>query len=775
MKHRHVKSSLIATPTKCQNAVSSSENDLDNPHTVLNSTSHLKIRCEIPPDETFGVEAEDFEKALDEIGTHWYGYMWTISLGIVSLLDMLATAEPELIQLGGCLDTHSMVESSSFCSVWIPFMHWLDKRNFGISFVFSVLWFKLAFNKAEWAKQRASIDKDRDLLLNRKECNNGIKNNKTVREPLDPDIVYILEITMNMLFLPVGFYVIIYHFLLGILVDGKGIFEKMEEPLNETIVVAVTEQTYGDLGGATKYEVFTESTRDSLLSAICHHIHLTVWATTVIARAKIRESVRKNAIHMLFRKKVVLRKILGNAISNPRKFLRNMSSVLRYFRYIKYLAPLVGQLNKLKANIEDMQRKRLQRRVAIKQRRIRALLFRRKSGPVRELEAATIIQCAWRAHMARRYTQALFLWTQDKKAIAAQKIQSAMRRKLAEARHRILVKKRELKRLELQKMRESEPMNSTDRRRLYQLQDEFTEEAKKVINRTLLLRPNTTFAVMWKLMFVMCICAEILQTALTPLAKPSMVKHSKHDDNTVSVRDILAEQLIPKPTAKRVACIAKRESLVQKLHLKKPDYFVVNSTWYCHEPYSNILDNAGDVISLILRPGTVSEWPECENKRQNFLHRLIRKARTKSYPRYCSEPYATLQSIYQRIIDFFIDEFMVILSFICFMDVFVTFFTGEIDPYTGELVPKKFFERWIFPGLLMQLVSNPAIGPVSSFVFTSVKEIYYIGPVRVLRWCIAVFVPIAYLIHKMILRTLEETDFKESLVDSRIRRSSLFL
>ena len=129
--------------------------------------------------------------------------------------------------------------------------------------------------------------------------------------------------------------------------------------------------------------------------------------------------------------------------------------------------------------------------------------------------------------------------------------------------------------------------------------------------------------------------------------------------------------------------------------------------------------------------------------------------------------------------DFLVKEFMTVVSIVCFLDVFVTFFTGEIDPTSRELVPKPFFRRWILPGLLMQLLVNPAIGSLSKGVFAVLKVIFDIGPVRVLRWCIAVVFPILYLIWKVVLKGFEKTELDQVLIEYQIarnkRRSSLVL
>jgi hypothetical protein len=78
------------------------------------------------------------------------------------------------------------------------------------------------------------------------------------------------------------------------------------------------------------------------------------------------------------------------------------------------------------------------------------------------------------------------------------KMQKAFRASLARARSRIAEKKQELKRLQAQaEATKTSSMSDNDRRRMYQLQDELGRQAKELVNRKLILRPNTTFAVTW--------------------------------------------------------------------------------------------------------------------------------------------------------------------------------------------------------------------------------------------------------------------------------------
>ena len=61
----------------------------------------------------------------------------------------------------------------------------------------------------------------------------------------------------------------------------------------------------------------------------------------------------------------------------------------------------------------------------------------------------------------------------------------------------------------------------------------------------------------------------------------------------------------------------------------------------------------------------------------------------------------------------------------------------EIDEETGSLVPKPFFQRWIMPGLALQLVVNPKMASASKWFGKMFTIVMLIGPVRVWRWIVA--------------------------------------
>lgn len=420
--------------------------------------------------------------------------------------------------------------------------------------------------------------------------------------------------------------------------------------------------------------------------------------------------------------------------------------------------------------------------IAKKQQRVRKILWGKKSQPVREEDAAIIIQSAYRAHVSRRLVHALMLLSDDNEALSAQRIQEILKRQLAYARMRLFKKGNELYLLEKQRRKDPNKLREQDRRRLYELQDEFTEEAAKTVNRRLLMRPNTKFAVIWKVMFVICIGIEIAQQFAPPWLIQQKTLDKSNSSDEIGIREFIALSLIPKPTRDFHQCKKSRRSVLQNFVpgalRKEGEDDNHSSSWICNKPFSTWWDGIRDLMALALMPSPVSEWPECAiRKTESLMDRLVSRffKPPKPIPWYCSEPYASFQAHYVGLVNFFIDEFMIIVSIVCFLDVWVTFFTGEIDPVTGELVPKPFFARWILPGLVLQLLVNPSIGPVSRLVFDAMRSIIKIGPVRVYRWFIAVGLPLLYCIMKfvahMVYRTMEGTEWL--LVSYRMKQAEM--
>jgi hypothetical protein len=219
-------------------------------------------------------------------------------------------------------------------------------------------------------------------------------------------------------------------------------------------------------------------------------------------------------------------------------------------------------------------------------------------------------------------------------------------------------------------------MDDSDRCRMYKLQQELNSEAGKLLNEKLLLRPNTNFAVAWKILFVVAIIFEISQLAM----KPWIQKHNHPVTGApLDFESFMEHHLIPTPVSQLPACEIRK------------------------------VEHGPKVLGLVKRA----------------YRKLARRevVLPKSHPWYCGPIYSTSQAGYIQMCEFIIHEFLILVGIVCFLDVFVTFFTGEIDQTTGCLSPKPFFARWFSPGLVLQLAVNPKMDSTSHVVVKVRRDI----------------------------------------------------
>jgi hypothetical protein len=80
----------------------------------------------------------------------------------------------------------------------------------------------------------------------------------------------------------------------------------------------------------------------------------------------------------------------------------------------------------------------------------------------------------------------------NRESVAMLKIQMILRKKLRERQACLQKKTKELRQLQSLEKKE---LSDKQQLRMYDLRDELTTEANEVLNRKLLLRPNTSFSV----------------------------------------------------------------------------------------------------------------------------------------------------------------------------------------------------------------------------------------------------------------------------------------
>eukprot|EP00980_Cylindrotheca_fusiformis_P005740 scaffold1194_cov127-Cylindrotheca_fusiformis.AAC.17 len=635
-------------------------------------------------------------------------YTWTIILGLAGALDVLGTVLPQYLN-----DENSAEPAvNPYSSDVVSLIAWLDRHNVAVGFAFSVLWFLDAFWKANRAKHKARAKIERNNLM-------SDEDNVTPNWWKTSSFAYYRSITVQLLCLPVGFYVALYSAIYRE-IHGEEI-EHLDQ-IDDSIVVPEI-----DRDGREQYEEFTVRSKKAFIFAILHYFGgATMKSTVHMVKTKLVE-VGKKLFKRLFRR----------AVRNPLKFRRELTKVLIYVRYSKYGFPLYGKFNRIKGLVMLSWKRHQQRLEADTARRARQMIWDEKSPEELKEHAAILIQSAFRARQARKALKAIQIFQAKKEYIAVSKIQHVLRRKLREQRARRKIKQAELKRLE--DTDEQEQLSDEQKLRMYELRDELMEETKDLLNRKMLIRPNTRFSVYWKLFFALCLLWELANLAAKPwLQDPN--KHGKTKGLPSTLEELVAQKLVPTRVSDLPECKRRENHHYWSQHTSN-QYEDDSLSWYCHEPFSTVQETVRDFMALTLVPSPVSEWTECTPPSRSFS---FWKWQSPQEPAawYCK--YGGAHKVYRQGVDFFWKEFQVLVGVAYFMDVFITFFTGVFHPKNGILIPKAFFARWITPGLLLQLLVNPYMKTVSTWTFDTVRSVMDYGPVRVYRWNATAVFPVVY-------------------------------
>lgn len=658
---------------------------------------------------------EDLYKFQEEFRS--YGALsWRTCLGMAALLDLLATVLPRQLRNPDfeTVDEFLLLSPDSNGMLLMPgeyeiFGHPIPELPFGailrflqencgyIGFIFSILSFVEAFMDASRHRDRALMERDRQRLLRiKKDANeedniNVIDDLGFLDDNIDSWMAFYFRLFLQLMFLPVGFYWLM----------SRGIFLEAQLQMNwEGHDNDDGDRELNDLFSDT-YNVHgkgdsTTSSRSRNLSLGFSILREIVNMTLAFAYAKglvAKKAIFKEVMH-------ILRKAFGTAVRNPIRFAANVRMVLAVLRWLKYIQPIFGASNKLKGNLLDLTKKYRQRQRKLMMRKIRKRIVGEMSDEERRDHAARKIQSTYRGHRIRKTIRALNLLRGQKEVLAAIKLQAAFRATLQRARVRISRKTLEFKRLKLKselalsqkkKNKELHRMTPMERRRLYELEEELLLETARLLSRRLLIKPNTKFSVTWKLLFCVSVLFEITGLICNP-----MLKKYKDDDTggMLSVHKVLEGYVIPEPIANLPEC-------------------------NCH-------------------PDMPQNW------KSKLVFAVQRKESVvcEPSPWYCNPPFSTTRTWYIRLAVFLIDEFLLLVGIVVYMDVFISFLTGEIDEDTGILAPKGFVKRWLLPGLVLQLLVNPKMASTSKSLWGVLHQLFDIGPVRVWRWTSAVFYPL---------------------------------
>ena len=345
-----------------------------------------------------------------------------------------------------------------------------------IGIIFAILWFLHSFGNAARVRNWVLRKRDQERLLvdeDSAEDDQRLKiiDNQHSRSSSSATAVidwmggawgvYVIMILWQLLFLPIGFYTAAYQIITGDAAEG---IHRVPECIGDHCVMV---------------SIVTSKYQQSLLYVMCHQ-------AAYYASQRVKEEAKEEYRQRFNRLK---RFLLRFAIRHPVEFRRKLQKALRCLRWVRYILPLIGSLNKLKSNMLDLTKKYRQRReAAVLERCFDTLASQKRldqlSPSEQEGHAPLLIQAAWRARQKRKQLRALKMFQQDPEFIAALKLQKHFKAWLTRSRARLKRKKLELallQEMELRtlKGRAGPHLTAVQRRRMYQLQNELRVAAKK--------------------------------------------------------------------------------------------------------------------------------------------------------------------------------------------------------------------------------------------------------------------------------------------------------
>jgi hypothetical protein len=610
---------------------------------------------------------------------------WLFIIGLSATFDFMATVVADYVP-----DQRSQAGVDT--DPWIVnVVQFLDIYSIPLSILFSMLWFADAFVKAREERDKKLKALDRKRLFGEVDGT----STEEVTELKGAWGAYYRTCLFQLLLLPVGFYVLIWH-TFRVSLQTRDFLAEDDE------IIEI--HFYGGKG-TNDDQVYTTHTSHSALFAV---IRLSAAYVSQVTGVRLKAKITALGVNLS-------KRLAFFAVRRPKRFMSRLRKCMTALRWIKYLAPLIGTGNKLRENVEDLFKKYRQRRHAFIALRLRKQVWKQKQGfndPKSLQEAAAIrVQSVYRAKRAKSAIKALNMIRSTREDAAATRLQKVLRTRLVRARSRIQLKKQEL--VNLQKRQKvmaqgNGMMDDESRRRLYQLQDELKLEAQELLNRKLLLRPNTTFAVAWKVLFVVCVFFEIGQLAFSPKLTKLV---DKKTGQPMNIGEVLHTKFVPKL----------------------------------------ISDSCSDLQTIEARE---FKGPKIFRFFQQKMRPTRRKINAEHKPWFCDAPYSTARATYVRGLHFVVTEFLLIVGIVCFLDVFVTFFTGELSDENGALIPKPFMKRWILPGIVLQLLVNPQMETTCKWLFRALSNAAHFGPARVWRWAAALFFPVFRLLVYVVERYL---------------------
>jgi IQ calmodulin-binding motif len=352
----------------------------------------------IRDEEVFAVSGLKLEKSVAE-------HIWNSCLGLMALADFSAAMARR----------HAAEVEPTSTDMKDTVVYWLYSYSNTFGMLFSLLWFMDAFVGAHRKRMEAVRKYDKERLLDKKMPWDDMDAAKQWWRGFQG--VYYRTIALQILLLPVGFFVFWYNRA-----------RQLHDPhlVVDDSVILVVHHTDDD-NIPDESEVFSTHASISLGYAVLNHLIITV----------ARRTGNHVRLHAIAKAKSVAYKVTLRGLRHPIRFNRRVRRGLSVIRWIQYLAPLIGTGIKLKGNVSDLMTKYKQHQEAGRAKVIRTTLWHAFSKDELREYCATLIQRSFRAHQARKKFYIVKVIKCQKETIAAIKLQCALRGWLARARARL--------------------------------------------------------------------------------------------------------------------------------------------------------------------------------------------------------------------------------------------------------------------------------------------------------------------------------------------------
>ena len=534
-------------------------------------------------------------------GAKPFSNAWKITVGIVALLDFVSTFMSRRFFLldhsSGDGDgdhevtSHLRIFSQNFLlphQVLAEICLWLYRNNCVFGFLFSILWcidaFWIADRKAdlaltEWERRRfmktmgSALDSKEVLKLSR------LERYKTW-------LIYVSALLLQFLFLPVGFYVLVFK-LFPLNSSTSSSAEEMK---------ALLKSTYHFDNLPEEYRTFSNETKLSLGFAVAKHSGNTIYK---VANKYIRKRMRKEG----WRKGL---KLGWKAILHPIKSWKHGRNVLAWVRWGRYLAPVVGFVFKIRHNLREfiLAYKQLQQRLIAE--RARRLRWIEMTDSERRIRAAKRIQSTYRSYRERQACVDIMLSLQERGEEAAKRLQKAVRVLLENVKAKKQKKEAELTKLESKRRKSIRKgntimvMDPKDRERLNELRKETKPAPTRTIDSRLLMRPDTTFQNLWRFLFVCCVLLEMIaHLSNERLVKLATTVNGEAPTVSMKLQNLLLA--VPFMDMKPCSCIPQTDQDYRGWEdLRLWTERCNSEPWYCHPAYYYLQTTYAATVHFII-------------------------------------------------------------------------------------------------------------------------------------------------------------------------------